>query len=187
MRARALGACVFAALIAACNALVPDDSPAMKVMQCNSCRQVLEVLKLDVKYLIEGDMYWEPHILSERVRVSCQDPQLGINIEFKNACAKMMAQHHASIIKMIENRFTPGREEYEEDIVPRAMCVELGVCAPEHRTMSESISVESAKMKIKEQHEKEQETLKAWEEKVREARKHKPRDYEEDEEEEEDD
>merc|ERR1712217_309089 len=76
------------------------DSPAMKMLQCDSCRAVMYELSKDVKYLVESDKMWKSKDLGERIQVSCSDPNIAKD-SMKDACAYMLADFHEAIAREI--------------------------------------------------------------------------------------
>eukprot|EP00747_Dinoflagellata_sp_TGD_P165289 gnl/TRDRNA2_/TRDRNA2_186370_c0_seq1.p1 gnl/TRDRNA2_/TRDRNA2_186370_c0~~gnl/TRDRNA2_/TRDRNA2_186370_c0_seq1.p1 ORF type:complete len:239 (+),score=75.87 gnl/TRDRNA2_/TRDRNA2_186370_c0_seq1:50-718(+) len=134
----------------------PKDSPAMTMLQCDSCRAVLEELAKDVKYLVESEKMWKEKDLEERLKISCQDPSLPTGA-MRDACGYMMADYHKQIAKEVALRWNEDSDEFEEDIVPRDFCTKVGVCKQGHKTINQMIG-ESEK---KEKQKKEQEEDKA--------------------------
>jgi len=131
---------------AASSAPTPKDSPAMKMLMCDSCKHVMGVLTKDVKYLIESRKKWHQDVLQERIKVSCMDPGLSQGA-MKEACGYMIADYVEVIAKAITKRWTESDEEYEEDIVPIPFCIEVHLCEEGKKTIGEMISFSDKKEK----------------------------------------
>merc|ERR1712183_1253116 len=95
----------------------PKGSPAMKMLQCDVCRSVMQELSKDVKFLVESEKMWKPKDLKERIQHSCGDPTIPSGA-MKDACGYMLADYHGVIAREIEKRWTEDSDEFEDDIVP---------------------------------------------------------------------
>eukprot|EP00929_Paragymnodinium_shiwhaense_P120704 TRINITY_DN92729_c0_g1_i1.p1 TRINITY_DN92729_c0_g1~~TRINITY_DN92729_c0_g1_i1.p1 ORF type:complete len:199 (+),score=51.87 TRINITY_DN92729_c0_g1_i1:63-659(+) len=122
------------------------DSPAMKMLMCDACRQVVQELGKDVKYLVESDKMWKPKDLSERIALSCGDPMLASGA-MKEACGFLVSDFQKRMEHEIALRWTEESEKFEEDIVPREVCTDIGACNNGHKTLNEMIGESDRKEK----------------------------------------
>merc|ERR1712217_901604 len=135
------------------------DSPAMKMLQCDSCRAVMHELSKDVKFLVESDKMWKPKDLLDRIRVSCTDPNIAKGA-MKDACGVMMTDFHEAMAREITLRWTEDSDEFEEDIVPAEFCEKLGICREGHSTLNEMITRQEKKDKdLKEEKEEKERAM----------------------------
>eukprot|EP00811_Abedinium_folium_P005307 NODE_14889_length_1079_cov_5.679622.p1 GENE.NODE_14889_length_1079_cov_5.679622~~NODE_14889_length_1079_cov_5.679622.p1 ORF type:complete len:255 (-),score=52.89 NODE_14889_length_1079_cov_5.679622:211-975(-) len=122
------------------------DSPAMKMLGCDSCRIIAAELSKDVKYLVESDKMWRPKDLNERVEISCLDPSIASGA-MRNACSYMLSDYRTVIAREVALRWSEDSDEFEEDIVPAELCEKMGACREGHKMISEMIAASDTKEK----------------------------------------
>merc|ERR1719384_672781 len=125
---------------------IPEGSPAMKMLGCESCKTVMAQLSLDVGYLVQSEKMWKPKDLRERIQISCSDPTLPDGA-MKEACAAMMAKYHEAIARDITLRWMEDSDEFEEDIEPKSFCQKLGVCKGTEKSINEMMEESDRKQK----------------------------------------
>ena len=62
--------------------------------------------------------------------MSCSNEELfpSTNTYYQVGCAHFLAEHYKQLVAAFKRRLHPKYEEYQEDIVPKEFCSEVGVC-----------------------------------------------------------
>jgi len=142
-------------------------------------------LSKDVKYLVETEKMWKPKDLQERIKSSCQDPNLPSGA-MKDACAYLLEDYHKAIATEVATRWTEDAEEFEDDIVPLEFCEKVGACKSGQKGLNQMMSEGDIKNKLLEEEKKEKEAKanrSAEPKKPKKPKKKKVEEEEEDEEE----
>merc|ERR1712232_535525 len=101
MGMRALGALLLLATLLPCGlGAANKDAPAMKMLQCDACKSVMNTLSEDVKYLVMSEKMWKPKDLTDRVQISCMDPGIPKGA-LQEACGFLMSDYHKAIAKEV--------------------------------------------------------------------------------------
>ena len=103
------------------------------ILVCTACTRVIGRVGVDVTKRLERNEKWskELHLkYKHMLKVACanrEDFPLENDI-FLKGCAVFMSQHNKACLKKIKKHLDPNAEEYEEDIVEKEFCTEIGAC-----------------------------------------------------------
>jgi hypothetical protein len=128
---------------------IGKNAPAMKMLMCDGCHNIFSKLSLDVKFLIEAEKTWPRAVLDERILLSCSDPDIPSGVA-KEACGYVLEDYHTRIAEDVLSRLNPKHEMFEETIVPKEVCLDMGLCKEKQSSLGMMIGQQDAKGKWEE-------------------------------------
>ena len=103
------------------------------ILVCTACTRVIGRVGVDVTKRLERNEKWSKELrlkYKHMLKVACANKEdfPPENDIFLKGCAVFMSQHHKACLKKIKKHLDPDAEEYEEDIVEKEFCTEIGAC-----------------------------------------------------------
>ena len=112
------------------------------VLVCTACTRVIGRIGVDVTKRLEKNELWSKSLKKKyknMLRVACANREdFPMNNEiFLKGCAIFMSQYNKACLKKISNHLNPDADEFEEDIVEKEFCTELGACPDGMRSIDD--------------------------------------------------
>jgi len=115
------------------------------VLVCTACTRVIGRIGVDVTKRLEKNDQWSKGLKSKyntMLQAACANREdFPLNNEiFVKGCAIFMSKYKKAALKKISNHLNPKADEFEEDIVEKEFCTDLGACPNGMRTIDEHMN-----------------------------------------------